>query len=84
MAITWDVKTEIVNANTDLRKIVAIRTDDVADIAHVFFVKGCMKSPEEQKKIWDNIWAQWIAIKAKAVDAIAVVIQNNLEEREIL
>ncbi len=85
MAITWPTKREVVNAETELSKVVATRTDDVAGTTHSFFVKGRMKSPEEQKKVWDNIWAQWLAVKTKieAVDTVAAATKVDLEAREV-
>ena len=84
MAIIWGIKTEIVNVETDLRKIYAIRTDDVMDTLQSFFVKGITKTPEDRKKIWDNIWTQYLEAKAKieAVDIVAVAMKNELEKKE--
>lgn len=86
MAITWDVRTEeIVNAETDLRKIVATRTDNVKGVIQSFRVKGLMKSNEDQKKMWDEIWAQYevARVVADTVDTVAVSGKVNLEAREV-
>jgi len=85
MAVTWELKTEVINVATDLRKVVAVRTDDVAVTSHTFFAKGCMKEPEEQQKIEDIIYNQWLAVqtKASASDPVADTLKTNLEAREV-
>ncbi len=79
MAITWEIKTEIVNTETDLRKIHATRVNDVAGTSQSFFVKGVVKTPDDQKKLEDDIWAQYQAAKTKAE---AVDMKKNLESKE--
>lgn len=82
MAITWEIKRDVVNIETELSKITATRVDNVKGTSHSFFAKGLMKSPTERKKLWDNIWTQWLVAKTPVIDVIVVDTKNNLEERE--
>lgn len=85
MAISWDVIREIVNADSELSKVTATRTDSDTGAAHSFSYKGCMKTVEEKNACWDNIWAQYQAVKTKeaAVDTVADEGITNLEAREV-
>jgi hypothetical protein len=85
MAISWDVKREIVNAATELSKVIATRTDSTAGTANSFCFKGCMKTTEEKNACWDDIWAQYQAVKTKeaAVDSVADEGVTDLEAREV-
>lgn len=85
MAISWDVKREVVNADTGLSKVVATRTDSVKSVSHSFSYKGCMETTEEKKAGWDNIWTQYeaVATKEAAVDTVAGEGVTNLEAREV-
>jgi len=71
--MAWDVKTELVNADTQLRKITA--TCD----GRTFFVKARMKTPEEKKAVWDEIYRQYK--ESPKVDAVAIEGKQNLEGR---
>lgn len=84
MAISWEVKREIVTADTGLSKVTATRTDSDTGVAHSFSYKGCMKTTEEKKACWDDIWAQYQAVETKeaAVDTVAGEGVTNLELRE--
>lgn len=84
--ITWTGKTQIVNVDTDLRKVWAVRTDDAMGVSHSFFAKGLMKSDEDQEKIWDNLWAQWLVVKAESeqIDVMVGKLKTSLEAKELV
>ncbi len=78
---TWEIKTEVVNSETDLRKVHAV--SDTNGVTQSFFAKGLMKTPEDKKKIEDNIWAQYVAAQTKAVDSVAADLKTGLEGRTV-
>lgn len=84
--IKWTGRTQIVNVDTDLRKVWAVRTDDATGVSHTFFAKGLMKSDDDQKKIWDNLWAQWLVAKAESeqVDVMIGKLKTSLEAKELV
>ena len=86
MAISWSVKREVVNETTALSKITAIRVDSDTGILRSFSYKGCMKTTEEKKVCWNNIWAQYQAaeVKEAEVDTVSDEGKTNLETREVL
>lgn len=82
MATAWTIKTEVINTDTDLRKVVATRTGDVTGDLRSFFVKARMLTKEEQDAVWDDIWNQYQASLPKS-DAISDAGKTNLEQREM-
>jgi len=71
----WTVKTILVNPDTELRKVTAICD------GRTFFVKARMKTPEERKAVWDEIYRQH---KEKPkVDVVAEEGKTDLEAREV-
>ncbi len=91
MAITWNVTTELINADTELRKVMAtrIKTNELdvtlVLISHSFAVKARMKTKEEKDAVWADIWSQYQAIvdKENAVDLIADAGKIDLEGKEV-
>lgn len=75
----WTVKTELINPDTELRKIYATYID--GENSQMFFVKARMKTPEEKKAVWDNIWQQYLKATKPVVDALVTEGKNNLEGR---
>ena len=83
--IQWTIKREVVNADTQLSKVMAIRLDTDSGKSGSFFYKGCMKTDEEIKAAWDNIWNQHIEARQKVdyVDPVSTAGKTNLEAREV-
>ncbi len=82
--MTWIVKTELVNPDTWLRKVFATFTDatDIENITvRTFFVKARMKTDEEKKKVWDEIYRQYQESTKPVVDTVAGEGKQNLEGR---
>ncbi len=79
--VTWDIKTTVVNPDTDLRKIYAVSNTD--GVEQSFFAKGVMETADDQKKIWDNIWAQYVSVQIKPVDTMSGQGKTDLEGRTI-
>ncbi len=71
MAITWKVKREVVNEETQLSKVVATATDSESGDVQTFGCKGRMKTDEEKKAVWDSILKQYqdAEVIKKAVDS---------------
>jgi hypothetical protein len=78
---TWKIKTVVVNPETDLRKITAV--SDTNGVTQSFSAKGVMKTPEDRKKIEDNIWAQYVAAQPKEADSVATALKSGLEGRTV-
>lgn len=73
--MTWDVKTELINAETELRKVSASCN------GRTFFIKARMKTAEEKKAVWDEIYLQYKDVNKIMVDSIAGEGKTNLERR---
>jgi len=84
MAIVWDIKREVVNIETELSKVVATRTDSDTGGTQSFNYKGLMKTTEEKKACWNDIWAQYqaVATKEAAVDTVSGEGVSDLNARE--
>ena len=83
MSVIWNVETELINSDTELRKVTATRIEDTESLS--FFTKGCMKTTEEKDKVWDDIWAQYQAKRTELdkVDSVADEGKVNLEAKEV-
>ena len=81
---TWKVKREIVNGDTQLSKVTAVRTDTESGDVRAFAYKGRFSTAEEIAAAWDNIWNQYTEARTKAeyVDPVAAAGQDNLQARE--
>lgn len=82
--MTWNVKTELINPETELRKVFATLTDatDIENkVVQRFFIKACMKTLDEKKAVWDNIWKQYLESKKVVSDAVGDEGKTNLEGR---
>lgn len=82
----WLVTTEIVNPETGLRKVYATRTDDTNPeniIAQMFFVKARMKTPEEKKAVWDNLYQQYLDSIKVVSDPVAKEGKTYLDAKEV-
>lgn len=82
--ITWKVKREIVNGDTQLSKVTAIRTDSESGDIQAFAYKGRFSTAGEIAAAWDNIWNQYTEARTKAeyVDPVAASGEENLVARE--
>lgn len=79
--MAWSVVTELINPETELRKVNAFRVE--GETVQSYFVKARMKTLEEKKKVWDNIWNQHKESTEVIVDNVAAEGKTNLEEREV-
>lgn len=80
----WTVKTELINKETELRKVYAtsIYDTDIENIkTETYFTKGRMKTPEEKKAVWDNIWQQHLERTKVVSDPLGVEGKTDLEGR---
>ncbi len=71
MTVTWHIKREVVNAETQLSKVAATATDSESGDIQTFSCKGRMQTDEEKKAVWDNVLKQYQDAEAikKAVDS---------------
>lgn len=86
MSIKWDIKTELVNDETQLRRITATRVDDADPgniIVHAFFIKARMKTTEERNAVWINIRRQYLDSIRADVDTVATEGRVYLDEKEV-
>lgn len=86
MAITWSIRTELINSDTGLRKVFAIRTDDTDPnnlVIHSFQIKARMKTTEEKKAVWDSLHQQYLDSVAIVSDSIADEGKTYLELKEV-
>lgn len=87
MAIIWSIKTELINQDTQLRKVIATRTDD-GDIENItvrnFSVKARMKTIAEKTAVWENIRQQYLDSIEVITDAVATEGKVYLSGKELL
>ena len=81
MAITWDIRTELINKDTQLRKVVATRTD--SEKVQTFFVKARMKTTAEKDAVWNNIRQQYLNSVKIVDDVVAASGKSYLNAKEI-
>ena len=67
MAVTWTIKSKLLNEDTGLRKITATRKNDVSGSSYSITHKARTKTPTEQKAAKDAIFAKYQAAKVDAV-----------------
>ena len=82
MAITWDIKTELINRDTQLRKVVATRID--GENSQTFFIKARMKTTLEKENVWGRIRQQYLDSVRVAVDTVADEGKVYLSGRETI
>ena len=73
----FDVKTELVNPETELRKVAATCE------GKTFCVKGRMKTADEKKAIYDNLWNQYLKSIEVVPDKFADDTRIDLEKRMV-
>ena len=79
MASSWNVKTELVNEDTQLRKVNATCIEN--GNSQTYFVKARMATDEEKKNVWDDIWNQHLRRTETVIDAVAEQGKSNLDAR---
>lgn len=73
----WDVKTVLVNSDNELRKVTGVCE------GKTFFMKAKMKTPDEQKAVYDNLWDQYLESIEVVSDKFADDTKSDLQGRTV-
>jgi len=76
----WKVERQVVNTETQLSKVTAVRTDGTESKS--FQVKARLGTSEEKKDAWDDIWRQYQDSVKVVTDTVAGEAESYLDGKE--